>query len=202
MKTQENNHISLVGKIEKTKPAYKRLGETFYYIYLKVERKSGNFDRIPVIVSEYLADMSQDYTGEYILIEGQFRSRNYTEGGKRRLELFAFAQELRFIETEIPEDKINAVHLCGFLCKAPVLRQTPNGRNVCDLLIVVSRPCGISDYIPCIAWEREAKRAARMKVGDMLEFTGRAQSRPYRKVIDGLAVTLTAYEISIGMILD
>ena len=117
---------------------------------VSVKRLSNSQDLIPVMISERLIDVTQDYTGEFIAVNGQFRSYNRHEELKNRLVLSVFAREVEFIDEELDGAKTNTILLDGYICKTPIYRKTPLGREIADLLIAVNRPYGKSDYIPCI----------------------------------------------------
>ena len=154
---------------------------------------------IPVMVSERLVDVSQDYQGEWICISGQFRSYNRHEEKKNRLVLSVFARELSFVEEEDDSVKSNQIYLDGYICKPPVYRKTPLGREIADLLIAVNRPYGKSDYIPCICWGRNARYASAFAVGGHVLIWGRIQSREYMKRLSETEMEKrTAYEVSVS----
>ena len=166
---------------------------------LLVKRLSDSEDRIPVMVSERLLDITQDYVGEYIEIQGQFRSYNRHEEKHNRLVLSVFARELRFIDEDEEFLPTNQIFLDGYICKAPVYRKTPLGREIADLLLAVNRPYGKSDYIPCIAWGRNARFASGFEVGTRVRVWGRVQSREYtKKLSETECEKRVAYEVSIS----
>ena len=139
--------------------------------------------------------------GQYVEIHGQFRSYNSHEEKHNRLVLSAFARELRFIEEEEAMTPVNQIFLDGYICKPPVYRKTPLGREIADILIAVNRPYGKSDYIPCIAWGRNARYAAGFKIGEHIRIWGRVQSREYTKKLDeDTQIKRTAYEVSVSKI--
>ena len=164
-----------------------------------VKRLSDSEDRIPVMVSERLIDVTQDYEGEYIQVYGQFRSYNRHEEKKNRLVLSVFAREVSFVEEEDDSIKSNQIFLDGYICKPPVYRKTPLGREIADLLIAVNRPYGKSDYIPCICWGRNARYASAFAVGGHVLVWGRIQSREYvKKLSETEAEKRIAYEVSVS----
>ena len=174
-------------------------GEGFYMLDVLVKRLSDSEDRIPVMVSERLVDVTQDYEGEYIMVQGQFRSYNRHEEKKNRLVLSVFAREISFVEDEDDSVKSNQIFLDGYICKPPVYRKTPLGREIADLLIAVNRPYGKSDYIPCICWGRNARYASAFQVGGHVLIWGRIQSREYMKRLsDTESEKRTAYEVSVS----
>ncbi len=174
-------------------------GEGFYMVDILVKRLSNSSDRIPVMISERLVDVTQDYQGEYIQILGQFRSYNRHEEKKNRLVLSVFAREISFVEEESDKMKTNQIFLDGYICKMPVYRKTPLGREIADMLVAVNRPYGKSDYIPCICWGRNARFSSTFEVGGHVQVWGRIQSRDYMKKLDGdITEKRTAYEVSVS----
>ena len=166
---------------------------------VSVDRLSDSTDIIPVMVSERLLDVSEDYKGMKISITGQFRSYNRHEEKKNRLVLSVFARELEFVEEIEESAKTNQIFLDGYICKAPIYRKTPLGREIADLLLAVNRPYGKSDYIPCICWGRNARFASTFEVGCRCAVWGRIQSREYMKKISEEEVERrTAYEVSVS----
>ena len=172
-------------------------GEGFYTFHVCVPRLSEAKDSIPVTVSERLCDPHAVTPGKRVEIAGQFRSyNNYSEEGSR-LMLTLFARDIRFPEEETTAPP-NEITLVGFICKPPVYRHTPFGREISDMLLAVNRSYNKSDYIPCIAWGRNARFSRDLSVGDKVRLEGRIQSREYRKRLgEDSFVTKTAYEISV-----
>ena len=199
-KVIENNQVSIIGKVVSGFTfSHEVFGEGFYMVELSVKRLSDSSDRIPVMISERLIDVAQDYQGEYIQVEGQFRSYNRHEEKKNRLVLSVFAREVSFVEEADDKVRSNQIFLDGFICKPPVYRKTPLGREIADMLIAVNRPYGKSDYIPCICWGRNARFASGFEVGSRVQIWGRIQSREYMKRLEGeLTERRTAYEVSIS----
>ena len=199
-KVIENNQVSIMGKVVSGFTfSHEVFGEGFYMVELSVKRLSDSSDRIPVMISERLIDVAQDYQGEYIQVEGQFRSYNRHEEKKNRLVLSVFAREVSFVEEADDKVRSNQIFLDGFVCKPTVYRKTPLGREIADMLIAVNRPYGKSDYIPCICWGRNARYASGFGVGDRCALWGRIQSREYMKRLEGeLTERRTAYEVSIS----
>ena len=151
------------------------------------------------MISERLVDVTQDYVGEYIEIHGQFRSYNRHEEQKNRLVLSVFVRELEFMDEEVENSKTNQIFLDGYICKAPVYRKTPLGREIADVLLAVNRPYGKSDYIPCICWGRNARYASAFEVGGHVLIWGRIQSREYMKRIgENETEKRVAYEVSVS----
>ena len=206
----ENNYLILVGEITSEKAfSHEIYGESFYVFDLEVPRLSGNADIIPVTVSERLITEFDLKIGKKVAIEGQFRSYNSYENERNKLVLTVFAKDILEHEEEVAsedEEKIekkekvsNEVILNGYICKKPIYRQTPFGREISDILLAVNRAYNKSDYIPCIAWGRNARFCQNMPVGTEVKIVGRVQSRTYEKKLeDGTAETKVAYEVSVG----
>ena len=196
----ENNQVWIIGKIATGFTfSHQVFGEGFYTMELLVKRLSNSEDRIPVMISERLVDVTQDYVGEYIEIHGQFRSYNRHEEKHNRLVLSVFVRELRFVEEDDEADPVNQIFLDGYICKPPVYRKTPLGREIADILLAVNRPYGKSDYIPCICWGRNARYASGFEVGEHVQLLGRIQSRNYvKKLSEAETETRTAYEVSVS----
>ena len=196
----ENNQVSIMGQIVSPFTfSHQVYGEGFYLIEVLVKRLSDSEDRIPVMISERLIDVTQDYEGEYIQVYGQFRSYNRHEEKKNRLVLSVFAREVSFVEEEDDSVKSNQIFLDGYICKPPDYRKTPLGREIADLLIAVNRPYGKSDYIPCICWGRNARYASAFAVGGHVLIWGRIQSREYiKRLSETESEKRTAYEVSVS----
>ena len=199
-KVIENNQVSIMGEIASEFVfSHEVFGEGFYMVDILVKRLSNSSDRLPVMISERLVDVTQDYQGEYIQILGQFRSYNRHEEKKNRLVLSVFAREISFVEEESDKMKTNQIFLDGYICKMPVYRKTPLGREIADMLVAVNRPYGKSDYIPCICWGRNARFSSTFEVGGHVQVWGRIQSRDYMKKLDGdITEKRTAYEVSVS----
>ena len=194
--TEKNNKVYLCGKIvSKAQFSHEVFGEGFYEFFVRVERLSGQADTLPVTISERL--MTDEMTvGSTLCALGQFRSYNKIEGGRSRLMLTVFVRE---VLTARPSSNPNSVVLSGYICKPPIYRTTPFNREIADLLIAVNRSYNKSDYIPAIAWGRNARFVSKMTVGDKIVLSGRIQSREYqKKQPDESFVTMTAYEVSIS----
>ena len=199
----ENNHLVLVGKIiSEQKYSHEIYGEKFYSFNLEVVRLSSNTDIIPITVSERLLTDLDLSIGKEVEVEGQFRSYNNYENEKNRLILTVFAKEINEVKVHEEADKdviTNEVTLIGYVCKKPIYRQTPFGREIADLLLAVNRAYNKSDYIPCIAWGRNARFCQKIEVGTEVKIIGRVQSRAYeKKYEDGTSETRVAYEVSIA----
>lgn len=174
-------------------------GEGFYMVNVNVPRLSDSSDIIPVMVSERLINVEENYKGLMIMVQGQFRSYNRHEERKNRLVLSVFAREIEFVDETPESSKTNQIYLDGYICKEPVYRKTPLGREIADLLLAVNRPYGKSDYIPCICWGRNARFASNFTVGTRCEIWGRIQSREYMKRIsEEDAEKRIAYEVSVS----
>ncbi len=199
-KTIENNKVSVIGKvISEFTFSHEVFGEGFYILEIAVNRLSDQADVIPLMISERLIDVKQDYKGQTIEAIGQFRSYNRHEGTKNRLVLSIFVREYSFMEEFTDYTKTNQIFLDGFICKEPIYRKTPLGREIADLLVAVNRPYGKSDYIPCIAWGRNARYASQFEVGTRLRIWGRVQSREYtKKISETESEKRVAYEVSVS----
>ena len=203
----ENNYLVLIGKIISDKTfSHEIYGESFYLFNLEVPRLSGNEDIIPITISERLIANFDLSIGKKVVVEGQFRSYNSYENERNRLVLTVFAKDIMEYneqeqeEQEEQKEKVsNEVTLNGYICKKPIYRQTPFGREIADLLLAVNRAYNKSDYIPCIAWGRNARFCENMEVGTEVKIVGRVQSRMYEKKFDdGRVEQRVAYEVSIG----
>lgn len=202
----ENNQLVLIGKVTSDKRfSHEIYGEKFYIFDLSVPRLSGNADNVPITISERLLVEEDLSIGKNIIIEGQFRSYNSFENEKNRLVLTVFAKEIKFAENQEEEFKpskentSNQVVLDGFICKKPIYRKTPFGREIADVLLAVNRAYNKSDYIPCIAWGRNARFCENIPVGTEVKIIGRVQSRQYeKKYEDGTSEVRVAYEVSVA----
>ena len=202
----ENNHLVLVGKVTSDKRfSHEIYGEKFYIFDLAVPRLSGNADIIPITVSERLLSINDLKIDSKITVEGQFRSYNSYENERNKLVLTVFAKDIKFMENqeaeiEVSKDVVsNEVTLNGYICKKPIYRQTPFGREISDLLLAVNRAYNKSDYIPCIAWGRNARFCENIPVGTEVKIVGRVQSRTYeKKYEDGRVEAKVAYEVSVS----
>ncbi len=199
-KVLENNRVSVIGTIVSGFTfSHAVFGEGFYLVDLSVNRLSEQADVIPLMVSERLIDVTADYVGRTLEAIGQFRSYNRHEGSKNRLVLSVFVREINFMEEFTDYTKTNQIFLDGYICKEPIYRKTPLGREIADLLVAVNRPYGKSDYIPCIAWGRNARYASGFAVGTRLLIWGRVQSREYtKKLNDAECERRVAYEVSVS----
>lgn len=195
-----NNKVFLCGTI-KTEPkfSHESFGEAFYEIQLSVKRLSNQDDLIPITISDKLLTKEM-VVGTNLAIKGQFRSYNKVEDGKSKLMLTVFVREvIEYNETMNP----NIIEITGFICKEPTYRTTPFKREICDVLIAVNRAYNKSDYLPCIAWGRNARFVKNLEIGKKVNLVGRIQSREYQKKLEnGEIITRTAYEVSINKISD
>jgi single-stranded DNA-binding protein len=196
----ENNQVMLKGKVVE-EPVYSHslYGEKFFALTLEVPRLSGVTDVLPVMVSDRLLHLMDVALGDELAVIGQLRSYNRLVEGKSRLILTVFARHIS--PPEDMADNPNQVLLEGYVCRTPVYRTTPFGREITDLLIAVNRPYNKSDYIPVISWGRNARYAETLEVGQKVYIHGRMQSRQYQKKLpDGNIDNRTAYEVSVSYI--
>lgn len=196
MNTLENNIAAVTGVI--SSPfwfSHEILGEGFYEVIIKTDRTSGTSDNLVVMVSDRLIDITKDYTGKIVRVDGQFRSHNEWDGERNRLVLTVFAREWQEIE-DADVRHINEIYLDGYICKEPIYRKTPLGREIVDVLVAVNRAYGKSDYIPCILWGRNARYAGELAVGTRVTIEGRMQSRVYHKHVGEDIHARVAYEVS------
>lgn len=205
----ENNYLTLVGKVTGEKKfSHEIYGEKFYVFNLEIARLSGNADIIPITVSERIITDEMLMQGKQLLVKGQFRSYNSYDNEKNRLILTVFAKDVVEVEENNEEEEnemtkkdtvTNEVVLVGYICKKPIYRQTPFGREIADVLLAVNRAYNKSDYIPTIAWGRNARFCQNLEVGTKVKLVGRVQSRMYeKKHEDGTVENRVAYEVSIG----
>lgn len=198
-----NNYIDVGGRIVSDfELSHEIYGEAFYRFDLEVERLSGAGDILPVTVSERIVDREAMLPGRLVHIAGQIRSYNsYVEADRRnKLVLTVFARDIELVDG-LPEQVPNDVFLDGYLCKPTVYRTTPFGREISDMLVAVNRSYNKSDYIPCIAWGRNARYASKLGVGDHIRLWGRMQSRGYQKRLDdGQVLDKIAYEVSVSKV--
>ena len=195
--TEKNNKVFISGEIvSEAEFSHEVYGEGFYEMNVLVKRLSGQGDLLPVTVSERLIADKDLKVGSTINAFGQFRSYNKLVDGKSRLMLTVFVREL--LDNSLPKNP-NSIVLSGYICKPPVYRTTPFNREICDILIAVNRSYNKSDYIPCIAWGRNARFAKNLEVGEKIAISGRIQSREYQKKFSEEDIrVMTAYEVSIS----
>lgn len=194
----QNNRAYVAGEVISA-PVFSHevLGERFYDVVLSVKRLSDRADEIPVTVSDRLMQDASLEVGTRLGVSGQLRSYNKQADGRSKLVLRVFARELDDGEANTP----NRIELEGYVCKPPVYRTTPFRREICDMLLAVNRAYNKSDYIPAIAWGRNAKYAGEFAVGDKVAVSGRIQSRTYQKVLpDGSTEERVAYEVSVSQL--
>ncbi len=193
------NRAEISGKIS-SEPGFSHnlFGESFYTMAIDVKRLSGISDTVSVTVSDRTCDIAQLTLGVPVYIKGEYRSYNRHEASHTRLMLSLFAKELEFAKQS---EDVNFITLCGYICKPVQFRQTPQKREIADMLVAVNRRFNKSDYIPCIAWGRNARFASQLPVGTLVGITGRIQSRQYVKVDENQKETLfTAFEVSVAKI--
>lgn len=196
----ENNSVGIIGLV-KSEPKFSHevYGEGFYIFDVAVERLSENADILPVTISERLIDTSLLVIDTIVKVNGQLRSYNNYSDKKNRLVLTIFARDVEIVD-EKDDKNPNQIYLNGFICKHPIYRTTPFGREIADILVAVNRAYNKSDYIPCISWGRNARFAGNLKVGDNIKIWGRIQSRKYQKKVGDMVEEKTAYEVSISKI--
>lgn len=193
-----NNKVYLCGKVvSEPKFSHEIYGEGFYDINLEVPRLSTQSDIIPITISERLFSDKNLHIGLNIAVLGQFRSYNKLVDNKSKLILTVFVRE---ICEPIADLNSNIVELVGYVCKEPIFRTTPFHREICDMLLAVNRAYNKSDYLPCIAWGRNARFVSELAVGQKVYLTGRIQSRDYQKKTDSGVESRTAFEVSINKI--
>lgn len=195
--TEKNNKVFISGEIVSDAAfSHEIYGEGFYEFFVRVMRLSGQADVLPVTLSERLIQDGMLEKGKNICALGQFRSYNKIENGRSRLMLTVFVRELL---PELPDKNPNSILLSGYICKPPVYRTTPFNREIADVLVAVNRAYNKSDYIPCIAWGRNARFVKNLSVGDKIAISGRIQSREYQKKLSETeSRTMTAYEVSVS----
>ena len=200
-KILNNNQVVVAGEIVSDfRFSHEIFGEGFYMVDLVVSRLSDAHDVIPLMVSDRLFDVEKSHIGEKVLAKGQFRSYNKHEENKNRLILSVFVREIEVIDAvDDKENKPNQIYLDGYICKEPIYRMTPLGREIADILLAVNRAYGKSDYIPCICWGRNARYASSFDVGEHVRVLGRIQSREYvKKLSETETATRVAYEVSVS----
>lgn len=195
--TEKNNRVFISGEIvSEATFSHEIYDEGFYEFFVRVMRLSGQADVLPVTLSERLIQDGMLSKGKPICALGQFRSYNKIENGKSRLMLTVFVRELL---PRLPDKNPNSILLSGYICKPPVYRTTPFNREIADVLVAVNRAYNKSDYIPCIAWGRNARFVKNLSVGDKIAISGRIQSREYQKKLSETeSRTMTAYEVSVA----
>ncbi|WP_272879096.1 single-stranded DNA-binding protein [Clostridium sp. Cult2] len=200
----DTNMVEVIGKVKTPMEfSHEMYGEGFYNFDLEVPRLSNSVDVLPVTISERLIVNMDLSKGSYVQIYGQLRSYNRYVSNTSRLVLTVFARDIKALEDEEELNELlkspNEIYLDGYICKSPIYRTTPFGREISDLLIAVNRAYNKSDYIPCIAWGRNARFCEKLLVGDHIRLWGRIQSREYQKKYSNEEVeTKVAYEVSIS----
>lgn len=196
----ENNSVEIVGTIvEECQFSHEVYGEGFYIFKISSDRLSDNADILPITISERLIEKEQLTIGTIVEITGQLRSYNNYTDKKNKLILTIFARDIKILDV-LGDKNPNQIILNGFICKTPIYRKTPFGREIADILIAVNRAYNKSDYIPCIAWGRNARYIVNLNVGDNIRIWGRIQSRTYQKKIGEAIEEKVAYEVSISKI--
>ncbi len=195
MQTSWNeNHAALRGTVA-SPPAFshENHGVSYDIFPLRVPRLSGTEDRLNVVAARPLLENCPLSPGDQVEVQGEVRSFNNRTGPGSRLVITLFARSI----APTREDPVNQLELSGVLCKPPILRRTPLGREICDLMLAVNRKYGRADYLPCIAWGTLAQRCGSLEVGDGVRLEGRLQSRIYQKVVEGVTQERTAFEVSV-----
>lgn len=197
----DTNVVNLKGELEdKLEFSHEIFGEKFYSTKIKIHRLSNSYDILPMTISERLLQDIDFEKEKQVSVNGQLRSYNKNIENKNKLVLTVFVREIKPL-VEIDTKDPNSIFLDGYICKPPVYRKTPLGREITDLLVAINRPYNKSDYIPSIVWGRNAKFAKNLNVGDRIQMWGRIQSRVYDKKIEGgNSVKRTAYEVSVSKI--
>lgn len=195
----KNNKSTFSGEIiSEFEYSHEVLGEKFYTSVLSVKRKSGVSDNIPFMVSERLVDVGGIWTGQIVKLFGQIRSYNKRNGDKFKLVLCVFVREISLLDEREKYDS-NNVLLDGYMCKEPIYRQTPLGREITDIILAVNRAYTKTDYVPSVFWGRSAGFISRLDVGTRIKAIGRLQSREYvKKHEDGTEEIKTTYEFSVS----
>ncbi len=200
----ESNKVTLIGDLV-SDFAYSHtiFGEVFYKVIMEVPRLSDNVDQLPVIISERLLNDQSFEPGHRVLVKGQLRSYNRRVEDRSKLILVIFAKDIEmFTEDSGDKNNPNYIFLDGFICKPTIYRETPFGREICDVLLAVNRMYNKSDYIPCITWGRNARYAKNLQIGDRIHIWGRIQSRNYEKKLAGGDIQeKIAYEVSISKLM-
>jgi len=194
---QTRNEVELCGTVAAPPGfSHENHGVSFYCVPLQVERLSGQSDTLPVLVRAPLPPCLAEGVSVHVL--GQLRSFNNKSGCGSRLVLTVYATSVEPWSGK----PVNRVLLTGTLCKPPILRRTPLGRSICDVMLAVGRRYSRADYLPVIVWGQLAQSVSRRKVGEPLGVEGRFQSRIYTKVVEGVPQQRTAYEVSVMHLTD
>lgn len=197
---EDTNIVNLRGELEEELTfSHEIFGEKFYSARIKIHRLSDTYDVLPITISERLLEEVNLNENNLVDLVGQLRSYNKNIDNKNKLVLTVFAREIKVVDGEAKDP--NNIFLDGYICKDPIYRKTPLGREIADLLVAINRPYNKSDYIPSIVWGRNAKFAKNLKVGDRVQMWGRVQSRDYEKKLEnGEIEKRVAYEVSISKI--
>lgn len=197
----DTNVVNLKGELDdELEFSHEIFGEKFYITKIKIHRLSDSYDILPMTISERLLQEIDFEKDKLVSVVGQLRSYNKNVDNKNKLVLTVFVREIKPI-TEVDTKDPNSIFLDGYICKLPIYRKTPLGREITDLLVAINRPYNKSDYIPSIVWGRNAKFAKNLQVGDRIQMWGRVQSRTYDKKIDsGVSIKKVAYEVSVSKI--
>lgn len=195
----DNNIVKIGGRVtSQLEFSHEIYEEKFYKFYIETKRMSEYSDKLPIIISERIMNIEEIKIGDIIVVEGQFRSYNQMIDGRSKLVLSIFAKEFEKTEDERVLT-LNDATFIGYICKKPIYRKTPLGREIADVLLAVNRTYKKSDYIPCILWGRNAKYCEQVEIGDMIKLNGRIQSRNYeKKQEDGSTISKVAYEVSVS----
>lgn len=197
----DNNSVTVIGRVvSECTFSHEVYGEGFYNFKISADRLSSNNDILPITISERLINKELLTIGKGVKVTGQLRSYNNYTDKRNRLILTVFAREAELFDDVVPPGNPNTIQLNGFICKPPIYRVTPFGREISDILLAVNRAYNKSDYIPCIAWGRNARFVGKLSVGDNIKVWGRIQSREYQKKTDTSTEKKTAYEVSISRI--
>lgn len=197
---EDTNIVNLRGELgEELTFSHEIFGEKFYSAKIKIHRLSDTYDILPITISERLLQEVNLNENNLVDVVGQLRSYNKNINSRNKLVLTVFAREIKVVDGEAKDP--NNIFLDGYICKEPIYRKTPLGREIADLLVAINRPYNKSDYIPSIVWGRNAKFAKNLKVGDRIQMWGRVQSRDYEKKLEsGEVEKRVAYEVSISKI--
>lgn len=197
MTITSQNNLLLCGKVSESPVfSHQSHGENFMRFPLIIERLSNTSDIINVLANEKKLNDLEMKIGDFVSVLGQLRSFNNKSGVGSRLIITAYAREI----SNHTQEYLNELSLSGVVCKEPIYRKTPLGREICDLMLAINRRYGRADYIPCIAWGRNAYIASQFTIGSCVKLTGRVQSRNYIKLIDGIEYPRVTYEVSISSI--
>lgn len=197
---EDTNIVNLRGELgEELTFSHEIFGEKFYIAKIKIHRLSDTYDVLPITISERLLQEVNLNENNLVDVVGQLRSYNKNIDNRNKLVLTVFAREIKVVDGEAKDP--NNIFLDGYICKDPIYRKTPLGREIADLLVAINRPYNKSDYIPSIVWGRNAKFAKNLNVGDRIQMWGRVQSRDYEKKLEsGEVEKRVAYEVSISKI--